>query len=167
MSDLFAEVILPIPVRERFTYRIPEEITRQITPLERVIVPLGNNKQTKALVTSVFTENPDGRKMKEIIAAADEHPVIHSVNFGLWQWISRYYMCPEGDVLKAALPAGRQQDKAGLKFQAVVCLHPDADNPEKWSETLENLKRAVKQKKILLYFAQKIFQQFAKFGSFG
>lgn len=35
----------------------------------------------------------------------DAAPVIFYEQLQLWEWIARYYMCTEGEVMAAALPA--------------------------------------------------------------
>ena len=115
MSDSYAEVILPIPVRGRFTYRIPEEIGQAVALFMRVIVPVGKNKQSTGLVTAIHTQHTEGIFVKEITSVPDDQPFIRPVNFDLWQWISRYYICAEGDVLKAAFPSGRLPAKSKRK----------------------------------------------------
>ncbi len=153
MSGSFAEVILPIPVRERFTYRIPEGADREVVPFMRVIVPLGKHKQSLALVTAIHSAPPSLLNVKEILSLPDEQPVIHPINFELWKWISRYYLCPEGDVMKAAIPAALQPEKSHPKMQSMVYLHPEVNTAEKWDEMLAKLNRATKQKELLLQFA--------------
>ncbi|HEY5392086.1 MAG TPA: primosomal protein N', partial [Hanamia sp.] len=41
---------------------------------------------------------------KEIMSVIDDEPVIYEKQMQLWTWISRYYMCSEGEVMAAALP---------------------------------------------------------------
>jgi primosomal protein N' (replication factor Y) len=45
-------------------------------------------------------------KIKEVLEIIDERPVISKELFRLAKWISEYYCCPIGIVLKAMLPAG-------------------------------------------------------------
>lgn len=42
---------------------------------------------------------------KEIISFLDPKPIVTHHQLLLWEWISRYYMCPIGDIMKVALPA--------------------------------------------------------------
>ncbi len=52
--------------------------------------------------------------MKEIESVLDDEPVIFNVNLELWNWISRYYICPLGDVMKAALPSGLKHESTSV-----------------------------------------------------
>ena len=40
---------------------------------------------------------------------ARHEPVVSEQQFKFWQWIANYYMCPLGDVFKAALPGGMKR----------------------------------------------------------
>jgi primosomal protein N' (replication factor Y) len=42
----FADVLLPVPIHQVFTYRIPFELNEHVQAGLRVIVPFGKNKMT-------------------------------------------------------------------------------------------------------------------------
>ena len=117
MNENFAEVILPLPLYDRFTYRIPEEMLSDMKPGIRVIVQFGARKFYSGLVYSISDNAPDGIEIKSIEAVIDDNEVIFPANFEMWQWISEYYMAPFGDVMKAALPSA-------LKLESSSTLYP-------------------------------------------
>ena len=117
MNENFAEVILPLPLYDRFTYRIPEEMLSDVKPGIRVIVQFGARKFYSGLVYSISHNAPDGIEIKSIEAVIDNNEVIFPANFEMWQWISEYYMAPFGDVMKAALPSA-------LKLESSSTLYP-------------------------------------------
>ena len=41
---------------------------------------------------------------KEILNVLDDEPILFPQQLKLWQWLSEYYMCSEGEVMAAALP---------------------------------------------------------------
>ena len=45
-------------------------------------------------------------KIKPISSVSETAPAVSPEQLALWQWMSTYYMCPLGDVMSAALPAG-------------------------------------------------------------
>jgi primosomal protein N' (replication factor Y) (superfamily II helicase) len=104
MTDTFAEVILPLPLHDRYTYRIPESLAGMVKPGMRVIVQFGARKSYSAIVTDISDTAPPDLHIKTLTALMDDTPLIHTVNIELWKWISDYYMCPMGEVMKAALP---------------------------------------------------------------
>ncbi|RLD63763.1 MAG: primosomal protein N', partial [Bacteroidetes bacterium] len=108
MSDksFFADVILPIPIPQLFTYHIPQDLIDEIKPGKRVVVQFGNRKIYSALVKNIHANKPTLYKTKDIISVLDNEAIINDTQFKFWQWISEYYMCSLGEVYKAALPSG-------------------------------------------------------------
>jgi primosomal protein N' (replication factor Y) len=119
-KTLFADVILPVPIRKEFTYRIPYELNNQVIAGCRVIVPFGKAKLLTGIVTSVHENIPTEYQARYIEHTLDEHPIITGHQYKFWQWISNYYMAPIGDVMNAALPANFK-----LASETKVVLHPD------------------------------------------
>ena len=35
----------------------------------------------------------------------DKNPIISEIHLDFWKWISNYYMCSIGDIMKASLPS--------------------------------------------------------------
>ena len=104
MGDRFADVALPLPIDGCFTYRIPPGMAETIQPGARVIVPFGN-RQLTAYVVGLGHE-PRVEKVKEIRELLDPVPLVDPRILELCAWISSYYFCPLGMVLRSALPAG-------------------------------------------------------------
>jgi primosomal protein N' (replication factor Y) len=104
--SLFAEVILPIPLRKLFTYRIPEELTGVVSRGKRVIVQFGAKRYYSAIVERIHNNPPEGYEVKEIVSVLDDAPVVNTLQLEFWEWMASYYMCSKGDVMKAALPSG-------------------------------------------------------------
>ena len=48
---------------------------------------------------------PAAYKTKAIHDLLDKEPVVYPTQLAFWEWMAQYYMCNEGDVLNAALPA--------------------------------------------------------------
>lgn len=102
---MLADVILPLPLSETFTYAVPAEIHDRIGKGYRVIVPVGKRKYYTAIVTRLHNDAPKGVDVKDIHSLIDSHPVVNELQLKLWEWISFYYLSPPGDVYKAALPS--------------------------------------------------------------
>lgn len=112
---MFADIILPIPF-DSFTYLVPSDIETRVMRGCRVVVPLGKNKIYTGVVLNTHNNTPEGVEVKAIIEVLDDHPVVNEQQFAFWQWIANYYICPLGDVMKAALPgAMKPKDEAALK----------------------------------------------------
>lgn len=122
MQTFFVDVILPLPLEARFTYRVPQALNGQIVFGMRVIVPFGNNKLYAAVVERVHEEAPKQFSTKYVLDVIDERPVVSEAQYRLWQWISAYYMCTVGEVMAAALPSALR-----LASETKVKIHPEFD----------------------------------------
>lgn len=112
---MFADITLPIPF-DSFTYLVPSDMETRVMRGCRVVVPLGKNKIYTGVVLNTHNNTPKGVEVKAIIEVLDDHPVVNEQQFTFWQWIANYYLCPLGDVMKAALPgAMKPKDEAALK----------------------------------------------------
>lgn len=119
-KTLFVDVILPIPIRKEFTYRVPFELNDAIFTGARVVVPFGKSKLITGIITSVHENIPQEYQAKFIEHFLDERPIINPNQYTFWKWISSYYMAPIGDVMNAALPANFK-----LASETKIVIHPD------------------------------------------
>src|SRR5712691_8298556 len=105
---MFAEVAVPVFVRQTFTYRLPGDMPSRSQVGCRVLVPFGKKSLTGFLVGLRETlegeiEEADIKDVEELL---DQAPVITPEIMELTQWVSDYYFAPWGECLRAALPAG-------------------------------------------------------------
>jgi primosomal protein N' (replication factor Y) len=100
----WAEIILPLALPKSYTYSVPANLVSKLTTGCRVEVVFGKNKKYAGIVKSISTKSP-GYETKEIQNVIDEDAIIYPQQLQLWNWISEYYMCSEGEVMNAALPA--------------------------------------------------------------
>lgn len=105
-ETLFVEVILPLSLAINYTYRVPFELNDKVAPGKRVVVQFGKHKIYTALVKTVNEHPPLHYQAKYIIDVVDDTPIVSEKQFAFWDWIKTYYLCNEGDVMNAALPAG-------------------------------------------------------------
>jgi primosomal protein N' (replication factor Y) len=123
----YADVILPLPLENSYTYSIPSDLETAVIPGCRVIVHFGKKRYYTAIVMDVYERKPDTDfETKEIYALLDATPVLRRPQLRFWKWISSYYMCKLGDVYKAALPSGLK-----LESETAVTYNADyeADGP--------------------------------------
>lgn len=119
-KTFFVDVILPVPIRNEFTYRVPFDLNDLVFKGARVVVPFGRNKLITGIITRIHEEVPQGYQTKYIEHLLDEKPIITGRQYKFWKWISSYYMSPIGDVMNAALPANFK-----LASETKITLHPD------------------------------------------
>jgi len=100
----FADIALPIPVFQNYTYEIPEMMSLIIKTGFRVLVPVGKRKMTGYVINIKAKCNRSD--LKPIHDLIDKSPAISNELMRLAKWISDYYICPLGEVIKAMLPGG-------------------------------------------------------------
>lgn len=102
----FADIILPLPIRDTYTYSVPEEFLSDIQIGHRVEVQFGSRKKYAGIVARLHNEAPGYQNIKPILALLDDRPIISELQLKLWRIISDYYVATLGEVMNAALPAG-------------------------------------------------------------
>lgn len=100
----WAIVILPLALPINYTYTLPPHLLSKALPGCRVEVVFGKNKKYAAILLSIETKAPN-YPTKPILNVLDDGPLLYPQQFELWHWISSYYMCTQGEVMAAALPA--------------------------------------------------------------
>lgn len=105
LSPLFAEIIIPLALPKNYTWRIPPHFQGKVVPGCRVEVVLGKNKKYAGIIKRLHQSKPAAFEPKDILNVLDAEPIVFERQMKLWEWIARYYMCSEGEVMAAALPA--------------------------------------------------------------
>ena len=117
----YVDVILPLPLKLKFTYQIGEEHLSKAIQGCRVAVPFGRSKVYAGIIDSIHHTKPD-YELKFVIEVLDESPIVSSKHIDLWQWIADYYMCSLGEVMNAALPSSFK-----LANETYIVIHPEWD----------------------------------------
>lgn len=102
---MFAEIIIPLALPKNYTWHIPDEMLDALAIGCRVEVNLGKNKKYAGIVKRIHSDEPQSFEAKDILALLDTEPVIHRYQLQLWEWMAKYYMCTEGEVMAASLPS--------------------------------------------------------------
>ena len=121
-QTIFADVLLPLPLKGCFTYRVPVNLNAFMQPGIRVVVPFGPKKVYSALVRRVHKNPPSGFDAKYIYSVIDEIPIVFEKQFIFWEWIAEYYMATEGEVMNTALPPALK-----LASETRITLNPGFD----------------------------------------
>jgi primosomal protein N' (replication factor Y) len=108
-NNTYADIILPLPLANTYTYAIPSEYVDKLVVGMRVTVPVKKKIYT-GIVFAIHTSCSVNYELKSIISVLDEHPIIRTPQLKFWEWISQYYQSFLGDVYKAALPSGLKLD---------------------------------------------------------
>jgi primosomal protein N' (replication factor Y) len=128
MTGCVAQVALPLPLFEPYTYSIPESIADRVVPGARVVVPVrrrelvgivvgareaDSGKGETAVTPSVAVTlslsaakaKPPKLVLRDILAAPDAAPALTPPMLRTAEWMAGYYGAPIGIALKAMLPA--------------------------------------------------------------
>jgi primosomal protein N' (replication factor Y) len=104
MKLFCADVLVPLPLDELFTYSIPSSASSMALPGCRVVVSFGHQEQVVGLIISCYEADVED-DIKPIIQLLDQQPIISSLQLDFWKWIADYYLCSWGEVMKTALPS--------------------------------------------------------------
>jgi primosomal protein N' (replication factor Y) len=160
MDNHFADIILPLAVKGTFTYLIPDELTDKIFEGSRVLVQFGKKKLYSGIVNRIHGNSPSGFDTRSIARVLDPFPVVNEIQLKLWSWISKYYMCSIGEVMKAALPSDLclegvtsvpVQEKYHPREETFVMLASDFSDNE-LNSILDKLVKAPKQYNLITAF---------------
>ena len=119
---LFADVMLPVPIPQHYTYRVPQDWNEQVLVGQRVVVQFGSKKVLTGVIVHLHEQPPQHHEAKLLLEVLDSAPTLLPAQLDLIAWMAQYYMCTPGDVLNAALPSGLK-----LSSQSKVARHPDFD----------------------------------------
>jgi primosomal protein N' (replication factor Y) len=154
-ETLFVEVILPLSLAKNYTYRVPFDLNNEVEVGKRVVVNFGKHKIYTALISSITKSPPVAYEAKYIIDVIDSEPVINSTQLKFWSWMTEYYMCNEGDVMAAALPASLK-----LASETILILREDYDETIDLSEKEEIIINTLKkQPKLTVNDVSKLLGQ--------
>lgn len=136
-STIFADLIIPRPFPNTFTYRVADDQANQIAVGSRVAVPFGRGagQVITALVVSLHKNPPKIYEAKTILEVLDEVPSVNELQIKFFTWLSQYYMCFVGDVLQAALPSGLK-----INSEIKIQLNPQffiLQNDVNWQDKFE------------------------------
>jgi len=99
----YATVVIPLALPITYTWKIPSHLQTAAAIGVRVEVQL-RNKKYAGVIKTISTTKPLFEP-KEIINILDDDPLLYPAQLQLWQWMANYYLCSEGEVMQAAVPA--------------------------------------------------------------
>lgn len=129
-SFMFAQIIIPLYLPQTYVWSVPAHLQQALKPGMRVEVSLRNKKYT-GIVKNIFSEKPSGLQPKPILNILDAEPLLYKNQLLLWEWMANYYMCTEGEIMQAALPAN-------LKLSSETILIWNEDEAEEDLTHLSN-----------------------------
>jgi len=138
MSDLIADITINAPLKQVFSYLVPDSLAEKIRVGMRVAIPFGR-RNTIGFILEL--RSGDGSGLKSIKELLDEQPLLNQDLIRLLRWAADYYCHPIGQVVRTALPSGLGSDKGTAKIlhEPVYTPLPKESTPQgqKQRELLE------------------------------
>jgi len=100
----YAEVVLPLPLDRAFTYSVSPEHGEKLCPGMRVLVPFGERMLTGFVVATRKRRRGQDLRLKPVAEVLDELPIFSPALLSFTKKLSRYFFCPWGEILQAAVP---------------------------------------------------------------
>ena len=159
--SIYADIILPVPLNQLFTYMVPDSLQQLAVEGARVYVPFGKGRRLTGIIARIHSEKPSGHVVKEILGILDQKaPSVLPTQLKLIKWMTDYCMCAPGDVMKAALPSGLRPDSSAkevvYKPKTETFVKPGLKAKDYLSGLCDDLiaKTAVKQKELFDKYVQ-------------
>ncbi len=104
MSERFAQVALPLPLFEPYTYAVPASLADRVVPGARVVVPV-RARELIGIVVAVDVPPPQAAA-RDVLAAPDADPALTGPLLETAHWMAGYYGAPIGLTIRAMVPSG-------------------------------------------------------------
>ena len=101
---LTANIILPFPLNDTYTYYVPQAMEDNICVGQRVIVSFGAKRFFTGIVYSLGDAS-DVADLKPIAEIIDNKPIVSQNQLLYWRRLADYYICSLGDIMRLALPS--------------------------------------------------------------
>lgn len=112
---MYLTLLLPLSVANTYTYVLPSALEDRVSVGSRVIAQFGAKRYYTSIVLAIHPNNPQPDiQLKPITDVVDDAPIVLPSQLKLWQWIAQYYMCTQGEVMRAALPTGLKLESETL-----------------------------------------------------
>jgi len=157
LDGRLAQVIMPIPVDEPFSYTIPAAFAELIQPGIQVTVPFGERYSAGIILDVIDDPGEHDYALKPIHDVVSSEPFAYQEMLDLLVWISNYYICNLGEAFRLINPSVnlnksmlmiKRADEAAPELRESQQELWDALKPEEWT-SLDKLEKKLKRKNLL------------------
>ncbi len=146
------DVVLPLPLGQRFTYRLPEGAPEP--PRGARVAVVFQRRRRVGFAVGKPERAPVGVRVQPVERVLDAEPVLSDSEWNLAEWMARYYVAPLGLVLKLFYPPGALEPGGAPgagPAPALERLHvlPLSLDPAARERAREALARAPAQRRVL------------------
>lgn len=148
-DSVFAEIIIPLALPLNFTWSVPAKFCAAAQPGVRVEVEL-RKKKYAGIIKKISNKPPDSFSAKPILNVLDDSPIVFEKQLKFWEWMAQYYMCSEGEVMQAAIPANfKLSSESILHFNEPHEIDPaDLSNDEYMIFEALEIKQSLKMSEV-------------------
>jgi primosomal protein N' (replication factor Y) (superfamily II helicase) len=105
-SDNILRIAVTLPVRETYSYTVPDSLQQMAGIGRRALVPFRNRKVIGYIIGIENGDQAGIKDIKDIHDILDSEPLFHERIVPFFQWMADYYMFPIGLLIRSALPGG-------------------------------------------------------------
>ena len=151
MASELIDVLVPIPVLEKFSY-LPAKGSRVLPkPGSRVLIPFGRRTLVGIVGKISKLDKSDKRKYKHIKEILDDSPLLDTNALKLAEWSSRYYHYPLGEIISYFFPPSlRKGEEAKFRQAKYLELTSRGEFLD-----MKSLEKAPAQKKLITLLQEK------------
>ncbi len=118
----YADICFRLPIREYFTYEIPDELAEKVKPGCRVIASL-RGKEEEGIVRFIHNQTPSF-DLSKILKVVDEDAIVNEDQMKLSEWMAEFYLSGYGEALFKMFPNGKRRPSPQTR-KKVQDLTPD------------------------------------------
>ena len=137
------DIILPISIDKILCYDIPQQWLDTDVIGCRVLVSLRGQKIYTGIVYRKHSSETEDFKVETILCVIDDKPFISSEQLKLWDWLSEYYICSLGDIMRSAVIASYR-----LESETKILLTIDSYKIENYTDTTAKIINILSDNKV-------------------
>jgi len=145
VPEQYIQVAIPVPMRQLFTYQVPETLSLpKIKVGERIAVPFGSRKVIGIVIDAQAQCNFDVKKVKNIAGRLNDNFNLSKSLVSFLQLCAHYYHHPVGDVFQQALPILLRKIE-NISLSPPMVWQVQTPNEDKKNILAKLVKKATKQ----------------------
>jgi primosomal protein N' (replication factor Y) (superfamily II helicase) len=120
---LLAEIAVPVPLGQVFSYLVPPELAAGVRPGARVLCEFGRRRVAGIVLRVGEREAPVAKsRLKPLLGLLDGEPALPEELLHFLQELASYYFAPVGEVMRLALPAVERERLRSFERQGTLGL---------------------------------------------
>ncbi|MFC1558730.1 primosomal protein N' [candidate division KSB1 bacterium] len=148
VDETYVGVAVSLPAKGLFTYRVPKDFEQKVKTGLLVLVPF-KKRLVSGCIFNIFMRKPSFA-VKDVADIIDDKPVLTIELIELAQWISEYYLCPLGEVIRIMLPKGIEQKSIKTVYLKKEGLQGTLSGFDLYSGTEKRILANISSKKLVM-----------------